>query len=58
MFIIIRPDGKQYEGQWKEGKMNGKGKSIAPSGKFREGMWENGTRIKWLDSKPNEVYIS
>lgn len=43
--IFIRPSGKFYEGQWRNGKMNGKGKFGKNGGKFKEGEWLNGKLI-------------
>ena len=36
--------GNCYEGEWKDGKENGKGKKFNKNGKLiEEGRWENGT---------------
>jgi hypothetical protein len=36
------PDGRMYEGEWKEGKIHGQGKFREANGRVREGIWENG----------------
>ena len=43
------PEGKKYEGDWKDNKQHGKGYYITKSGKRRLAKWENGKRIKWLE---------
>ena len=49
--ITLRPDGKKYDGGWKDGKQHGQGKYTNSKGVEREGIWENGKRTKWLDGK-------
>ena len=44
------PDGRKYEGGWKNGKQHGKGTYTATSGKSKTGEWEDGKRIRWLTS--------
>ncbi len=36
------PDGTFYEGLWKDGLKNGKGKIIQPDGRCYEGLWKDG----------------
>ncbi|MFN9903568.1 MAG: hypothetical protein ACK55Z_33295, partial [bacterium] len=45
------PDGKSYEGQWKDGKQHGEARFTNSKGKSKYGLWENGDRVKWLDGK-------
>ena len=47
------PDGKIYDGFWKEGKQDGEAKFTNTAGKSKIGFWENGERKKWL--KTDEV---
>lgn len=42
-------NGKQYIGEWKEGKQHGKGKIMLMNGEKKEGEWENGKRIRWIN---------
>lgn len=47
--IFIWPDGKEYAGNWKDGKQHGEGVYKTEKGEARKGMWNAGKRIKWLD---------
>jgi 1-phosphatidylinositol-4-phosphate 5-kinase len=38
------PDGTSYSGQWKDGKMNGRGVLLWPPGDRYEGEWRDGTQ--------------
>jgi len=50
------PDGKIFEGEWKNGKQNGPGKVITADGRTGEGIWENGKRIKdHIDNDNNHI---
>jgi hypothetical protein len=42
-------DGKEYTGEWKDGKQHGNGSYKAANGKHRKGIWISGTRDKWLN---------
>jgi hypothetical protein len=44
VFLCGRFAGKVYEGEWKEGKMEGVGKMWDNNGNVYEGEWENGKR--------------
>lgn len=35
------PSGKYFEGEFKEGKKEGKGKMIYPDGSLHEGVWQS-----------------
>jgi hypothetical protein len=35
------PDGRKYDGQFSDGKMNGSGKMTYPDGKTEEGFWKD-----------------
>jgi|TARA_B100000809_G_scaffold171115_1_gene168417 hypothetical protein len=39
------PNGKKYEGLWKDGLQEGKGKETEPEGHVYEGGWTEGERI-------------
>ena len=44
------PDGRIYEGMWKNGLQNGEGELFDPNlNKKRKGIWRNGKKIKWLE---------
>lgn len=40
-----RPDGRIYDGQWKNNRQHGKGVSITAKGVKEEGDWEDGKKI-------------
>lgn len=42
------PDGRSYEGNFKNNKMHGVGYFIGPDGKKKKGEWIDGKRIQWL----------
>jgi hypothetical protein len=46
---IYRPDGRKYEGDWKNGKQHGVGIYTSASGKTKKGEWSEGKRIQWLN---------
>lgn len=43
-------DKKMYEGNFRLGKPNGRGKIILSDGSSRYGEWENGKIKKWFDN--------
>lgn len=43
------PDGRGYEGQWKDGKQHGRGVSISSAGERKEGEWVEGKRDRWIE---------
>ena len=43
------PDGKVYDGLWKDGKQSGYGMFISLSGVFKTGIWGTRRRLEWLD---------
>lgn len=47
--IYTWPDGKSYEGFWKNNLMHGEGKMNFTNGKSRKGKWRKGKRVEWLD---------
>ena len=34
------PDGRQYTGEFHDGKMDGRGKMTHPDGKIQDGQWK------------------
>jgi len=44
--VLSRPDGRKYEGEWKNGKQHGKGKLINAKGEPKEYEWVEGRKIK------------
>ena len=44
--------GEQYVGEWKNGKMNGKGVTTYANGKRDEGIWEDDKLTKVFKSAP------
>ena len=56
VFFLIkfnRPDGRKYEGEWKNGKQHGNGKATNSKGESREYKWAEGKRIKQENLKKN-----
>jgi hypothetical protein len=43
------PDGRKYEGDWKNGKQHGIGIYTSASGKTKRGEWNEGKRVAWLN---------
>lgn len=46
--IFFWPDGRIYEGAWKNGKQHGYGRYCSQNNEEKYGYWENGKRIRWL----------
>ena len=46
--IFFWPDGRVYEGQWKDGKQNGYGRYLNQDKEEKYGFWVNGKRSRWL----------
>jgi len=44
------PDGRVYEGNWRNNNTHGKGKFINSEGEIKLGLWDNGKRVKWFDN--------
>lgn len=42
--VMLFPDGKEYSGQWKNGKQHGNG-TVNAGGKIISGVWESGKCI-------------
>eukprot|EP01028_Stygiella_incarcerata_P009245 TRINITY_DN4352_c0_g1_i2.p1 TRINITY_DN4352_c0_g1~~TRINITY_DN4352_c0_g1_i2.p1 ORF type:complete len:130 (-),score=29.09 TRINITY_DN4352_c0_g1_i2:224-613(-) len=56
--ILTLPDGSKYEGEWKDGKRNGKGMRTWLSGQKYEGEWKDGAMngkgvYTWPDGRKN-----
>ena len=52
------PDGKKYNGEWKNGKQHGFGEYFNVADKtWKKGIWEFGRRKKWLDESEAEVEV-
>jgi len=43
---MIWPDGRKYEGQWKNNKKDGQGTETNADGKTKSGVWVDGKRQK------------
>ena len=48
--IFFWPDGRVYEGAWKNGKQHGYGRYWNQHGEEKFGFWRNGARERWLTS--------
>ena len=51
---MIWPDGRKYEGTWRNGVQNGEGRYYATPHESRNAQWMDGVRVKWL-SEPEPV---
>ena len=40
-----RPDGRKYEGEWRDNRQNGRGLYFTSKGIAEEGIWENGKKL-------------
>jgi len=49
IYVIYRPDGRKYDGDWKNGKQHGEGTYTSATGKTKRGEWSEGKRINWLN---------
>jgi len=47
---LNRPDGRRYEGQWKDGKQSGTGTYYNAKGESTTGEWRDGKRISSKNS--------
>ena len=47
--MLDRPDGRKYEGEWKNGKQHGVGVYTSSSGKSKKGEWSEGIRLAWIN---------
>ncbi len=50
----IRPDGRKYDGEWRDGKQHGRGVFITAAGKKREAEWGEGKRLRWVHGGNSE----
>lgn len=48
-WVIFRPDGRQYNGDWLNGHQHGEGTFTDRSGISRKGIWSDGKRVRWLE---------
>ena len=42
-------DGREYRGNWQNGKQHGLGMYVASNGLTRKGQWMQGKRLRWID---------
>lgn len=42
-------DGRQYAGNWKNGKQHGEGVYRLANGTEKNGLWEDGKRTRWVE---------
>lgn len=50
------PDGRTFEGSWRNGKQDGLVKYINSAGVLKYGEWENGVRKGWIED-PKEIQL-
>lgn len=46
--VFIWPDGRKYDGEWKDGNQDGEGMFHSKDGVVKKGVWVKGQREKWL----------
>jgi hypothetical protein len=39
------PNGRTYNGEWKNGKMDGEGIYTSETGKVKKGIWKEGKKV-------------
>jgi hypothetical protein len=44
--VCIWPDGRRYDGSWKNGKQDGEGQYTSEDGITITGLWKDGIQIK------------
>jgi hypothetical protein len=47
--LFFWPDGRIYEGYWKNGKQSGYGRYVNQQHEEKYGYWNQGKRERWLD---------
>ena len=47
--VFTWPDGRKYDGHWKNGKQHGKGVYHSSKGEIKMGEWAEGKRLNWMD---------
>lgn len=47
--VLTWPDGRKYEGTFKNGRMHGIGLWYELDGSIRKGEWQMGKRISWIE---------
>ena len=45
------PDGRRYEGKWRNGKQDGIGMYINSEGIKKYGRWDEGRRVAWITAE-------
>ena len=50
------PDGRVYQGPWKNGKQHGRGKFKNRKGDVKMGEWYEGKRVWWYDENGNRIH--
>ena len=48
------PDGREYRGDWKDGKQHDEGVFKTAKGDLRRGEWKDGVRIRWISEAYRE----
>ena len=46
---MVWPDGRRFEGQWKNGKQHGEGLFTNADGQMQKGKWVDGNPVCWFD---------
>lgn len=46
--VYIWPEGRRYDGLWKNGRQDGEGEWTSEDGVTKTGLWKDGARVKWL----------
>lgn len=52
--ILVWPNGRKFEGSWKQGRQHGEGKFTLNNGKAKQGIWNEGVRLRWIDTEEHD----
>lgn len=47
--MLTWPDGRKYEGPWKNGKQDGVGAFTSAGGQKQKGQWKEGKLVQFFD---------
>ena len=51
------PDGRQYDGEWLNGKQHGFGRYLSSSEQEKYGEWKEGKRLRWIEKDQMPAHL-